>query len=88
MLGKRDQLIKKVASKFWKQTHKYEIRLPHSVEEALKIDEKTGTDFWGKAIENEMRYVMPAFEFRDDDVMPVGYEKICCHMVLTSRLEI
>jgi hypothetical protein len=86
VLGKRDRLIKKVASKYWKRTHKYGIRLPHSVEEALRIDEETGTDFWRKAIEKEMRNVMPAFEFQDDDVMPVGYEKIRCHMVFDVKI--
>ena len=67
-------------SKYWKLTHKYGIRLPHSVEEALRIDEETETDSWRKAIEKEMKNVMPAFEFHDDDKMPVGYAKIRCHM--------
>ena len=40
--------------------------------EALRIDEETGTDFWRMAIEKEMKNVMPAFELRDDDKMPVG----------------
>ena len=75
-----------MASKYWKQTHKYGIRLPHSVEEALKIDEETGTDFWRKAIEKETRNVMLAFEFRDDDIMPVGHEKIRCHMIFDVKI--
>ena len=45
---------------------------PHSVEEALRIDEETGTDFWRMAINKEMKNVMPAFEFHDDDKMSVG----------------
>ena len=69
-------MINKVKSKYWKRTHEYGIRLPHSVEEAFRIDEETGTEFWRMAIEKEMKYLMPAFEFRDDDKMRVGYEKI------------
>ena len=46
------------------------------MEEAFRIDEETGTEFWRMAIEKEMKYLMPAFEFRDDDKMRVGYEKI------------
>ena len=38
------------------------------------------------AIEKEMKNVMPAFEFRDDDKMPVGYEKIRCHMAFYVKI--
>ena len=86
-LRKRHRIIKKVKSaKYWKRTHKYGIRLPHSVEEALRIDEETGTDFWRKSIEKEMRNVMPAFEFRDGDKMPIGYKMIRCHMVFDVKI--
>ena len=74
-------------SKYWKRTHKYGIRLPHSVEEALRIDEETGTDFWRMAIEKEMKNdVMPAFEFCDDDKVPVCYKKVQCHMVFYVKI--
>jgi Reverse transcriptase (RNA-dependent DNA polymerase) len=86
VLWKRSWIINKVKSKYWKRAHKYGIRLPHSVEEALRIDKETGTDFWRMGIEKEMKNVMPAFEFRDDDKMPVGYEKIRCHMVFYVKI--
>jgi hypothetical protein len=54
VLRKRNRIISKVKSRYWKTTHKFGIQLPHSVEEALQIDEETGTDFWGKAINKEM----------------------------------
>jgi hypothetical protein len=86
-LRKRNRIIKKVKSaKYWKRTHKFGIRLPHSVEEALRFDAETGTDYWRKAIEKEMRNVLPAFEFRDDDKMPIGYEYIRCHMVFDVKI--
>jgi hypothetical protein len=86
-LRKRHRIINKVKSaKYWKRTHKYGIRLPHSVDEALRFDEDSGTDFWRKAIEKEMRNVMPAFQFRDDDKMPIGYKKIRCHMVFDVKI--
>ena len=43
-----NQIISKVKSWYWQMTHKFGIRLPHSVEEALKIDEQTGTNFCSK----------------------------------------
>jgi len=29
---------------------------------------------------------MPAFEFKDDDKMPIGYLEIPCHMVFDVKL--
>jgi len=86
VLRKRDRIIKKVSSKYWARTHKFGIRLPKSIKEALMIDEQTGTDFWAKAIEKEMRNVRDAFEFRDDDVVPVGYEEIGLHMIFDVKI--
>jgi hypothetical protein len=45
----RNHIISKVKNCFWRTTHKFGIKLPHSVEEALEIDWITGTDFWRKA---------------------------------------
>jgi hypothetical protein len=54
--------------------------MPMSVSKALAFYKRSGTDFWRKAIEKEMRNLMLAFEFRDDDKVPNGYTKIKCHM--------
>ena len=37
-------------SRYWKTTHKFRIRVPKTVEEALTIDEETGTTFWRNAM--------------------------------------
>ena len=66
VLWKRNQIIAKIKSRYWKMTHKFGLKLPHSVQEALQIDEEMGTDFWRRAIEKEMKNVMPAFEQWDD----------------------
>jgi hypothetical protein len=44
VLRRRNRIISKVKSKYWKTTHKFGIRLPHSVKQALQIDEETGTN--------------------------------------------
>ena len=87
-LRKRDRIIKKVKSRYWKRTHKYGIELPHSVEEALAIDRRTGTDFWRKAIEKEMKNVGIAFEFPADGEVPSGYKHIPCHMVFDIKSDL
>jgi hypothetical protein len=35
-----------------------------------------------------MRNVLPAFEFRDDNVMPLGFKKINCHMLFDLKLDL
>jgi hypothetical protein len=89
VLRKRNQLIaklKKSKTEYWHRSHKYGIELPKSVSEALEIDRKTGTTFWRDVIDKEMRNVLPAFEFRDDDSAPVGYKHIKCHMIFDVKM--
>ena len=54
VLQKQDWIISKVKLRYWKTTHKFGICLPHTVEEAYKIDWITGTNHWRKAIKKEM----------------------------------
>jgi hypothetical protein len=82
VLRKRDRIIRKFKSRYWQWTHKYSILVPKSVDEALKIDKEKGTNYWATAIEKEMK----AFEFRDDDVMPIGHLHIDCHMVFDVKI--
>jgi hypothetical protein len=88
VLKKRDHMICKVKSCYWSRTSKYGIKLPKTVEEAYDIDKQTGTDFWRKAIEKEMKNVFPAFEFVDDEKIPVGYQKITCHMMYDIKMDL
>ena len=48
-MRRRDRITGKIESYYWKETHKFDVELPESVEEALAIDRKTQTDFWRKA---------------------------------------
>jgi hypothetical protein len=50
-------------------THKFGIRLPKTVEEALDIDKATDTDFWRKAVNKEMAKVKIAWK-TNDGLMP------------------
>jgi hypothetical protein len=94
VLRKRNRIIAKLKSRYWKTTHKFGIRLPHSVEEALRIDEETGTDLWRKAVEKEMKNVMPAFELWEDGTVAdarsgkklVGYQEVSCHTVFDIKM--
>jgi hypothetical protein len=78
--------LSKSKTKYWSRTHKYGIELPKSVEQALAIDSRLGTTYWRDAINKEMRNVLPAFKFNDDDKVPVGHKFIKCHMTFDIKM--
>jgi len=63
-IKKRSAIIKKVKSKYWQRTHKYGIRIPNSVKEAYEIDKENGNNYWGEAIEKEMKQIHDLSTFR------------------------
>ena len=85
VLKKRDRIIKKVKTRYFRRTHKFGIELPKTVAEAFAIDKKTGTDLWRKAIEKEMRNVQVAFDIKEDGVVPVGFKEISCHLIFDVK---
>jgi hypothetical protein len=95
VLRQRRRMVSKVKSKYWRTTHKFGIRLPHSAEEALRLDKESGTDFWARAMEKELRKVKVAWEARDDlcidDVRRgralIGYTEIKCHMIFDVKMD-
>ena len=85
-MKKRDRIIRKVKSRYWERTHKYGVRLPKTVAEALRMDRESGTDFWQRAIEKEMNNISCAFDFPADGKAPVGFQKIDCHMIFDVKM--
>ena len=78
-------------------THKFGIRLPKTVTEALAIDDETGTDFWRKALGKEMAKVKIAWT-ATDGVSPeqartrkepsmIGYQEIRCHAMFDVKID-
>ena len=81
-------MIAKVRSLYWNSTHKLGVLIPKSVKEALLLDDQMGTDLWQKAIEKEMKNVMPAFMFLEQDKkVPIGYQHIDCHMIFDVKMD-
>jgi Reverse transcriptase (RNA-dependent DNA polymerase) len=97
VIKRRDRIISKVKSRYWKTTHKFGIRLPKSVKEALEIDRTTNTDLWRKAINKEMSKVKVAWTAHDghspQEVRQgktssfVGFQEIKCHMVFDIKMD-
>ena len=97
VLRRRNRIISKVKSRYWKTTHKFGIRLPKTVEEALQIDEDTKTDFWRKALNKEMSRVKVAWKTHDghtpDEVRKgkaedlIGYQEIGVHIIFDVKMD-
>jgi hypothetical protein len=54
VLRKQKRILQKVKSKYWARTHKYSIRSPKSIQEAIDIDKENGNILWMDAIKLEM----------------------------------
>jgi hypothetical protein len=95
VLRRRNRIISKLKSRYWKTTHKFGIRVPKSADEAYKIDLETGTDFWAKAISKEMAKVRVAFNRWDGGTLEdarngkllVGFQEIGCHIVFDIKMD-
>jgi hypothetical protein len=86
VINKRAMIISKVKSKYWSRTHKYGIRIPKSVREAIAIDRENGNTLWWDAICEEMKNVRVAFEECEGNMVPIGFKKIDCHMIFDVKL--
>ena len=62
--------------------------MPKSVKEAKQLDQENGDTQWWDEICKEMQNVRPAFEVWEKDIneIPIGYQKICCHMIFDVKL--
>jgi hypothetical protein len=95
VLKKRNRIISKMKSRYWKTTHNFGYKIPHSVEGALAIDQRTNTDLWRKAIEKEMKAVGIAFERWREGTLDearsgkklVGFQEIKCHMIFDIKMD-
>ena len=96
VLRKRNRIVAKV-KRYWRTTHKFGIRVPKTVDEALAIDEETGTDFWRKALAKEMAKVKVAWR-TVDGVSPaqartgkepsmIGFQEIRCHVIFDVKMD-
>ena len=96
-IKKRNRIINKAKTKYWRTTHKYGVRVPTSVEEALQIDRETGTDYWEKAINKEMKKAKVAYsevnectpeDVRSGNVPSLnGFQEISCHIIFDVKMD-
>jgi hypothetical protein len=97
VLRKRNRIIAKLKGKYWRTTHKYGVRIPKTVDEALRLDAETGTDFWESAIKKEMTKVKVAFKTNDtytpEQVRAgkapemIGFQEIRGHIIFDVKMD-
>ena len=87
-IKKRNRIIAKVKSKYWVRTHKFGIKIPKTVQEAIAFDAENGNTLWWDAICKEMRNVRPAFEAweKSQSEIPVGYQEVKCHLIFDVKM--
>ena len=87
-LAQKKRIISKIKSKYWLTTHKFGIRIPKTVKEALELDRQNGNTFWADAIKKEMGNVRVAFEAFEGDErdIPKEYQKIDCHIIFDVKM--
>jgi ribosomal protein L31E len=97
VLRRRNRITSKVKSQYWKTTHKFEIRLPKMVEEALEIDKAMNKDLWRKAVNKAMAKVKIAWKTHDG-FMPqqaregkvpdlISFQEIGCHIGFDVKMD-
>ena len=88
VIRKRERIISRMKSKYWKRTHKFGIKIPKSIKQALQFDSENGNTLWWDAISMEMKNVMIAFEEFDgeEDELPPEYQFIKCHMIFDVKM--
>jgi hypothetical protein len=87
-LKKRKRIIAAVNKRILKKTHKFGIRVPRSVEEALRIDKENGNTLWEDAMNKEMGNVRVAFKILpEDQPPPIAHTKIQTHIIFDIKME-
>ena len=87
-LRKRTRIIAAVNKRYFKRTHKFGIRLPKTVKEALELDKLNGNTLWQDALEKEMKAVRVAFKILEEgeEIKP-GHEFLSGHVVFDVKME-
>ena len=95
VLRSRNRILAKVKAKKWRTTHKFRIRVPKSVNEALEIDKENVNILWYTNIQKEMKNFHVAFENWEKGSLDdsshgqklVGYQEIRCHMIFDIKMD-
>ena len=87
-LKKRKHIISAIQQRVRKNTHKYGIKVPKTIEEAYALDKANGNSLWRNAIAKEMKNVSVAFEILErEEELPVSYKLATCHIIFDVKMD-
>lgn len=97
VIRKRNRMVNKVKKKYWRTTHKFGIRIPKTVAEALQIDKENGNTYWSDAISKEMSKAKVSYvpidgvtpeDVRANKVDQLrGFQEIKCHVIFDVKMD-
>ena len=90
VMSNRKYLIKKLkSSSILRSNLKFGLKVPKTVDEALRIDKENGNDLWDRAIKKELKNVLIAFQLlEENDPIPVGSKKIPYHIIFDIKFDL
>ena len=87
-IKKRDRIIASINWRVTNQDHKFGIKIPKDIKEALKLDQDNGKTLWQDSYKKEMFQVGVAFKIlRDGEHIPVGYNKSSGHSIWLVNMD-
>jgi hypothetical protein len=97
VLKKRNRIISKLKKRYWRTTHKFGVRVPKTVDDALEIDANEGNTIWFDSLKKELSKIMIAFNIKNDitpemirgdsKLLP-GFQEIKCHWVFDVKMDL
>ena len=97
VIRKLNRMVNKVKKKYWRTMHKFGIRIPKTVAEALQVDKENGNTYWADAIAKEMGKAKVAYvpidgvtpeEARANKVDQLrGFQEIKCHIIFDVKMD-
>ena len=87
-LKKQQHIISAVQQQVRKNTHKYGIKVPKTIEEAYALDKTNGNNLWRNAITKEMKNISVAFEILEkEEELPPSYKLAPCHIIFDVKMD-
>ena len=87
-MRKRDVILSAIKSRIRKNTHKYGIEIPTSIEHGHRLDNENGNNFWRNANATKMHNVRVAFEvLPEGQNTPVGWSKLTVHLIWDVKMD-
>ena len=87
-LRKRDFIVLSINSRFRKRTHKYDIEIPTSRRDAIRLDTLNVNIFWADSRKIDMINVGVAFEIlKPGDKAPPGWKKSSGRLIHDVKMD-